>query len=309
MNVPPGDWFSWEVTDRRTHLAPAERRLVWIHIGMIALVMVAWLVMLFRAAPEGPRQLLENTDMTTLELRKTPGLGDLRDLPVGKIVALRPQTARVLEQHQIDYCCKGGKTLAEACVERGIGVEAVVRELEASPVPEAASDHWLEAPLPALCDHIERRHHDYLRTELPRLQELIDRVLRAHGEKHPELAEVRASFGRLRAELEPHMFKEEQVLFPAIRQMHGARQAGGFPFGSVANPIRCMIEEHETAGDELAALRRLTGDFKPPRDACPTWWVMLDSLARLERDLHTHIHKENSILFPRSIQLEQTLVQ
>ncbi len=306
MSVQPGDWSSWEPTDRRHPLSPTERKVVWIHIGMIALVMVAWLVMLFHAARDGPRMMTEYSDMTTLELRRTTGL---RDLPVGKIVALRPETARVLEKHQIDYCCKGGKTLAEACVAQGIDLEEVVRELEASPNPGASGENWLEASLPALCDHIEQRHHDYLRTELPRLGELIDRVLRAHGEKHPELAEVRASFVRLRAELEPHMVKEERILFPAIRQMDGARQAGGFPFGSVANPIRCMIEEHEHAGDELAALRRLTGDFTPPRDACPTWRVMLDSLARLERDMHEHVHKENSILFPRAIELEQLLVR
>lgn len=245
--------------------------------------------------------------MTTNEM---PNVTKLADQPVGRIVACRPDAARVFEKHRIDYCCQGGKTLGEACTALGLDLAQVLHELAAPPpTGDEPVSNWLEEPLARLCDHIERRHHDYLRAELPRLEELIARVVRAHGDRHPELADVQAAFGRLRAELEPHMWKEEQVLFPAIRSMDDSRRNADHAFGSVANPIRCMVDEHERAGEELACLRRLTGDYEPPRDACPTWRVMLDGLAQLERDMHEHVHKENSILFPRAIELEAALAQ
>lgn len=100
------------------------------------------------------------------------------------------------------------------------------------------------------------------------------------------------------------MFKEEQVLFPAIRQMEHAANRPDFPFGTVANPIRMMEDEHEAAGSALARIRELTSDYLPPEDACNTYQVMLESLRKLEQDTHQHIHKENNILFPRAQQLE-----
>src|SRR5690606_13176180 len=121
------------------------------------------------------------------------------------------------------------------------------------------------------------------------------------------LAEVQQYFAALRSELEPHMFKEEQILFPAIRRLEQAATQLAFPFGTVANPIRMMELEHDTAGHAMARIRELTGDYLPPADACNTYRATFDALQSLERDLHAHVHKENCILFPRAMEREQTL--
>jgi regulator of cell morphogenesis and NO signaling len=173
--------------------------------------------------------------------------------------------------------------------------------------PAATEPDWASASLAALCDNIVRAHHDFLRQELPRLAAIITKVVNAHGRNHPELARVQATFAELRAELEPHMMKEECVLFPSIRYLETQSRSTQFPFGSLANPIRVMIGDHDHAGDALAKLRELTDDYVPPVEACNTYRVMLEGLAALERDMHQHVHKENNILFPRALELEARL--
>ncbi len=236
--------------------------------------------------------------MSTLDVNST----------VGQWVVEYPRTARVFEDCQIDYCCGGGTSLADACAKNSLDVKKVMAELTlvvANPEPEPERD-WSESSLTELCDHIQQTHHAYLRGELPRLEAIMEKVAAAHGEAHPETNEVKKLFAELRAELEPHMFKEEQILFPAIRAMEAASSRPLFPFGTVANPIRMMEHEHDAVGDALARLRTLTKDFRVPDDACNTYRVMLDGLKQLEADLHTHIHKENNILFPRAQTLENT---
>jgi regulator of cell morphogenesis and NO signaling len=242
----------------------------------------------------------------TVQINQIP---DLRRMAVGQIVAANPDTARVFEKHRIDYCCGGNKGLTQACAENQIALSQVLEELAAIGVASDSGDAWTKRPLSELCDNIERQHHDYLKQELPRLSGLIAKVVNAHGASHPELAEVAHHFQMLRNELEPHMMKEEQVLFPAIRRMEKAQSPQQFPFGSIDDPIHCMVAEHDDAGEELAILRKLNNDYQPHAEACTTWRVMLDSLAKLELDMHQHVHKENSILFPRAQKLEQELTR
>ena len=166
---------------------------------------------------------------------------------------------------------------------------------------------WAKAPIHALVDHIVTTHHDYLREALPRLDLIIGKVVRAHGEAHPELRELQQVFGAFQSDLELHMLKEERVLFPMCRELDAARTLPAFHCASVNNPILVMTLEHEHAGSDLAAMRALTGDFTPPADACVTYRVMLDGLADLERDMHRHVHLENNILFPRATAAEATL--
>lgn len=229
---------------------------------------------------------------------------------VGELVAERPSRARVFEQLGIDYCCGGKQTLSAACEEKGLDGQTVVQVLKAVEAEQqtriADSTDWTQASLAALCNHIEETHHRYLRADLPRIASLMDKVVGAHGERHPSLHQLRETFAALSDELQRHLRKEEQVLFPAIRQLEGATDREvGFPFGSVANPIRAMEAEHDSAGQALAMMRQLTNDYTPPADACNSYRAMLDALQQLERDLHQHIHKENNILFPRAIDLEQ----
>ncbi len=228
---------------------------------------------------------------------------------VGEWVAQHPRTSRVFEALQIDFCCRGRTTLEEACQDQQLNpTEVVAKLLEGIETTEAEpAEQWTQARLADLCDHIEQTHHAYLREELPRLNAMISKVVKVHSKAHAELPEIEQAFGELRAELEPHMFKEEQVLFPAIRQLEQSKTQPEFPFGTVANPIRMMEHEHDNAGNALSRIRKLTRDFTVPEGACNTYRAMLDGLSELEADLHQHIHKENNILFPRAAEREETL--
>ena len=225
---------------------------------------------------------------------------------VGDLVRQSPSRAHVFEAYKIDYCCGGKVSLARACEKRGIDSNEVLDQLESSD-SEPASQPTVDADamsLTELADHIEQTHHAYLRAELPRLDMMTEKVARVHGDKEPRLAQVRKAFVALKAELEPHMIKEERILFPIIRQLEASSDRPGFHCGSVVNPIEQMEHEHDQAGDALAAIREAADDFVPPDWACNTYLAMLDSLEKLEADMHQHIHKENNVLFPKAIKLE-----
>lgn len=225
---------------------------------------------------------------------------------VGELVRESPSRARVFESLEIDYCCGGKLPLAEACNKRDIKPMQVVEQLvecdAQSDAEESIDAHAMT--LSALADHIEDTHHAYLREELPRLDTLTEKVSRVHGGKEPRLLKVREAFLALRAELEPHMVKEEQILFPMVRQLEASANCSDFPCGGIANPIRQMEHEHDQAGQALATFREATDGFVPPEWACNTYRAMLDSLERLEKDMHQHIHKENNVLFPKALQIE-----
>lgn len=218
---------------------------------------------------------------------------------VGEIVANHPQAARIFERHGIDYCCSGGRTLEQACQRKGLDPSTVTAE-----VVDLVTGHpetglrWADRSMTDVADHIERFHHTYLKTELPRLSALIEKVNTAHGDRHPELFEVARVFEAFRAEMTDHMRKEEEVLFPAARKLDAARSIDGFEW-LVRGPLTCLVHEHEEAGQALTRMRQLTGGYTPPTNACATYRVMLDSLARLEADTHQHVHKENNILFEK----------
>jgi regulator of cell morphogenesis and NO signaling len=225
---------------------------------------------------------------------------------IGQFVADHPATARVFEHYGIDYCCGGKDSLAEACARQRLNPQTVLAALQQATdaFPDVAATDWTQAPLAELIDHIITTHHAYLRTELPRLATLAGKVAAVHGERHPELVECRAIYGALQDELESHMRKEELILFPMIKQMEATQSTEGCHCGSIAGPIRVMEMEHGSAGDALARLRELTGGYVAPADACSSYRAYLEGLAALEADLHRHIHKENSILFPRALRME-----
>ena len=227
-----------------------------------------------------------------------------KELTVGEMVVEYPARARVFEDFGIDYCCGGKIPLAEACATRGIDRDAVLKALhksEAIASSESEKD-WSQESMTSLVDHIIGTHHAYLREEFPRLTRMTERVAQVHGQRHSELPQVRDVFAALRNELELHMQKEELILFPMIKTLNSGAAAGHC--GTIENPIRMMEQEHANAGDALSTLRELTSGFAPPADACNTYRVMLDCLAKLEADLHKHIHKENNILFPKALAAE-----
>jgi len=234
--------------------------------------------------------------------------GGLLSARVGELVASDMRTADVFERHGIDFCCGGRQTLGEACRRASADPDAVVRDLDALPADELPDEDASEWPLDQLIEHIVSVHHAYVRDALPRLDAWISKLTTVHGARHPELPAVFGAFRRLRAELEQHMMKEEQILFPYVLELaHPSAQMHPrmSPFGSVENPIRMMEREHRDAGDELSSIREMTCGYRAPSDGCTTYNVCMAELASFERDLHRHIHLENNVLFPRAIALEQ----
>ena len=225
---------------------------------------------------------------------------------LGSLVDLAPGAAALLESYGLDYCCGGSQTLRDACAEAGVDPADVIDalgRLGVAPAPE-----WATMSPSQLVDHLEATHHAYLRAELPRLEALAEKVAGVHGERHPELARVRCTFGELRADLEPHLLKEERVLFPMVRELATSVASPSFHCGSIANPISVMMREHELAGSLLADLRRLTDGYAVPDDGCASYRALYDGLAALEADTHLHVHKENNALFPAVVELEARLV-
>lgn len=228
---------------------------------------------------------------------------------IGRLVAEQPGRSKIFEHWGLDYCCGGKQTLEAACTEKGLNPADLLVELrEGDAVTSGFQTDWLLAPVGDLADHIIRTHHDYLRTALPRLTQLTEKVRSAHGERHIELIELADIFAAFRYGLEQHMEKEERVLFPLIKQLAQGITSSEFHCGSVNNPVHVMEREHEEAGEALVRMRVLTNDFTAPADACNTYRAMLDALTELEADMHRHVHKENSILFPRACALEARLV-
>ncbi len=208
-------------------------------------------------------------------------------MTLGEIVTLHPSLAAELERRGLDYCCHGARTLDAAAREVGLDPETVADELSERHVDEPPAA-WASLSAVDLVDHIESVHHGYLWTELPRISALVDKIVSVHGDRHPELVEVQRLYTELRADLEPHLSQEEQVVFPLIRQSG---------VGDLAGQIDDLTTEHETVGQLLEDLRRATGDYAVPTDACATYAATFQALAELEADTHLHVHKENNVLF------------
>ena len=230
---------------------------------------------------------------------------------VREIALASPLTTRVFEEFKIDYCCGGRVPFMEACRAAGADPFTVLAKLE-DLMDEAAPDAAENKPLGDLVGHIVDTHHEFTRREIDRLLPLAAKVENRHGENHKELSEFRAIFDELADELLQHMQKEEMVLFPFIQRLVIANSknlpAPIPPFGTVGNPVRMMMFEHDRAGDLLRRLRELSNDFAAPEDACPSYRGLYAGVEDLERDLHRHIHLENNVLFPKAVEIENRLI-
>lgn len=233
---------------------------------------------------------------------------------IGMIVAEDYRAAGVFEQTGIDFCCNGNRSIEAACREQNIGVEELVTRLQQmvnSPsAKEAARSDYKSWPLDLLADYIEKKHHRYVTEQIPVIQAFLEKIVRVHGSRHPELAEIKEHFDACAGELGAHMKKEELILFPFIRKMVQARHEGikelAAPFGTVLNPIRMMMHEHDTEGGRFRKIKELSNQYAAPADGCNTYRAAYATLQAFEEDLHLHIHLENNILFPQSIELEQS---
>ena len=232
---------------------------------------------------------------------------------VREIVAANPGAVKVLEQAGVDYCCGGEKSLHDACMHTGVSSEEILKRLEENRKqarPEEAN--WAAASLSTLTQHIRDRHHKYVREAVPRVRALAAKVSAKHGANHTELPEIEKRFFDLGAELYMHMQKEEQILFPYIETLERAAGGNGSVeppfFQSVRNPIHSMMHDHDSAGEALRAMRKLSSGYQAPADGCESYRELYRSLEEFETDLHTHIHLENNILFPRAVELEAAVL-
>lgn len=229
------------------------------------------------------------------------------DTTVAEVAVSLPASLEVFERYGIDFCCGGQQPLEPMLVDRGLSVGDLLAEIERAAEAEQQEDDlhtdWAQASLSDLLDHVVGTHHLFLREQLPRAGDELTRVIAAHGERHPELHELGRVYGGLRQELEAHLTKEEQELFPAIRVVELQRRGGGHgQDGAQVAMLRAGLpeleEEHDRAGEALHAMHDLTGGFQTPADACTTYSSLFRRLLLLEADIHRHVHLENNILIP-----------
>ena len=225
-----------------------------------------------------------------------------------------PNATRTFEKLGIDYCCGGATSLRDACEHVLISVDDVLHALEQGSgdlqVPEAKPPDFSAGSLSALIEHILTTHHGYVKQELPRIHQLLNKVVSVHGKNHPELGSIQKTFQRMSAELISHMMKEENILFPYILKLEQTVGAGRpMPrpmFGSITNPVHMMELEHDSAGAALKEIGGLSANYTAPDDACFSYRTLYAALKEFGADLHQHVHLENNILFPRAIELEQS---
>ena len=229
---------------------------------------------------------------------------------IGEIVAQDYRAASIFKRHGIDFCCGGKRSVADACIEKGLDLTTIEQELsELNRQPSPLQMSYQDWSADFLTDYIVNRHHAYVRKTIPEITAYAEKVAKVHGKRHPETVEMFYNWKALAGELEPHLMKEENILFPYIKKLAKAEENQPLrpPFGTVQNPVHMMEIEHDDAGELMRTIRTLSSDFTPPEDACTTYRVLFSLLEAFEGDLHEHIHLENNVLFPKAIELEAKL--
>lgn len=214
---------------------------------------------------------------------------------LGEFVTAEPAAAKVFHRYGLDFCCGGKQPLTQACAAAGLDPEAVLGEIEKAAAESPDEVHWDTRPLKDLVEHIVRRYHEPLKAELPRLIDLARKVEQVHADKSDCPAGLADLLVQVRAVVESHLAKEEQILFPLIVAGRGQ---------TAHMPVQIMMQEHEDHGQNLRRIREMTNNMFVPEHACASWRELYRSLEQLERELMDHIHLENSILFPRALNEE-----
>ena len=228
---------------------------------------------------------------------------------IGEYVAKDFRSAAVFSKYGIDFCCKGNRTIEEACEKKNLDFAQI--EKEVTQLLETKSDGAIDFkswPSDLLIDYIEKTHHRFVEEKSAVLLPFLDKLCKVHGHAHPELFEINELFIGCAGELAQHMKKEELILFPFIKKMENAIRTGQQieqpHFGTVENPIAMMKDEHEAEGDRFVKIAELTNNYTPPADGCSTYKVTFAMLQEFEQDLHKHIHLENNILFPSALAMQ-----
>lgn len=220
---------------------------------------------------------------------------------IGEIVTKFPKSADILKEYRIDFCCGGDRPLITAIREQGLNEAEILDRINNlyEEVKSVKTDDidWEKESMSKLIDHVVNTHHAYLGVELPIISELTTKILRVHGEGHPELSKVHKLFHNLKMELEQHLIKEEEIEFPLIKkyEQNPSKEA----LEKILKVEKELEEEHVGAGDILKELRKITKDYTVPEDGCNSYRLTYKKLEELEADTFKHIHLENNILFPR----------
>lgn len=233
---------------------------------------------------------------------------NITEQTLASIVTGNHQAVPVLEKYNLDFCCKGKRTLAQACAEKGIKIESITEELRS--LTEAAGKQQMpftEMNAEQLISYILIHHHFYVKQAMPTIFSHLHKVATKHGDRYPYMKKVYDLFVIMIREMTLHMEKEEVALFPRIKEAENLFKAGRsseITKGYIQMPINAMESDHEEAGDIMYEIRTLTNNYTSPQDACTTFKVTLAELKEFEEDLHKHVHLENNILFPKAIQYE-----
>lgn len=239
---------------------------------------------------------------------------NLKDKTVGQIVSLNIGYAKIFQKYGIDFCCGGDILLTDAVNKTNVSLDDILKDMEMplhSDIPQALNfNAW---SLDLLIDYIVKFHHNYIRTEGHKIYTLLDKVCKAHGDRDKHLYEVLDLFRESLIDLHNHLDKEENVLFPYVYEVVDAlnkdKEAPYFHCGSVVNPIRVMMQEHEDEGIRFRKISALTNTYQAPEYACNSYKLVLEELKNFEENLHIHIHSENNILFPKAIKIEDSLIR
>jgi len=227
---------------------------------------------------------------------------------LAQIVNDNHKAASVFEKYDLDFCCKGKRSLQDACIEKSLPVEKLLSELQAVNDNCEVPVDFQKMTLTQLADYIVTKHHAYVKAEMPQIFSSLQKVATKHGDRHPEMRKVFELFSVIKSEMEEHMDKEELILFPRIEVAEEgalAEKTANMNVFYIQHPIQMMEAEHEKAGQLMTEIRELTGNYTPPNDACTTYRLSFAELRAFESDLHQHVHLENNILFPRAIELFQ----
>lgn len=237
----------------------------------------------------------------------------LSSLSLAQIVNSNHKAASVFEKYHMDFCCKGKRSLAQACFEQELAVSQVTEDLEniLSNNNNSSAIDFDKMNLTQLCDYILQTHHAYVKNEMPQIYVYLEKISSKHGDRHPELYKIFQIFSAVKEEMEGHMKKEELVLFPRIKELQKLTENENaqlqLNIGYLQSPITVMEQEHDHAGNLLNDIRIFSNNYTPPQDACTTYRLSFAALKAFERDLHQHVHLENNILFPKAIEIFKDL--
>lgn len=235
-------------------------------------------------------------------------MNNLSTKSLAQIVNSNHRAASVFEKFHLDFCCKGKRTLQQACTESDLVIDNVVAELEMLEGSHNNSEtiDFAKMTLTQLSEYIVLTHHSYVKNEMPAILGYLEKVTSKHSDRHPELKKIFQLFAAVKEELEHHMQKEELVLFPRIKDIEQQLAEGKeivINSTYLLSPISMMEQEHDHAGSMLAEIRELTNNYQPPADACTTYKLSFASLQAFELDLHQHVHLENNVLFPKALKM------